>query len=60
MRSAMCAASPSCLEGSPLMWMVPLHLHVNLNADDDDNVWRSVVKKIKSRAHSATDLSLYN
>ena len=27
----------SYLEGRPLMWMMLLHLHVNLNADDDDH-----------------------
>ena len=25
------------LEGSPLIWMRLLHLHINLNADDDDS-----------------------
>ena len=29
-RSAM-----SAMEGSPLMWMILQHLHVDLNADDD-------------------------
>ena len=28
----------SYLEGSPLMWMMLLHLQVNLNADDDDDM----------------------
>ena len=27
----------SCLEGSPLMWMLPLYLHVNQKSDDDDD-----------------------
>ena len=31
------------LEEGPLMWMMPLHLHVNQNSDYDDNddsVWQ--------------------
>ena len=38
MRSAMRAAS-CYLEGGPLMWMLPLYLHVNQKSDyeDDDN-----------------------
>ena len=35
MRSAMCAAD-SYLERGPLMWMMPLHLHVNKKSDHDD------------------------
>ena len=31
-----CVQLASHLEGSPLMWMMLLHLHFNLNADDDD------------------------
>ena len=34
MRSAMHAASQ--LEGGPLMWMLPLYLHVNQKSDYDD------------------------
>ena len=25
------------LEGGPLMWMLPLYLHVNQKSDDDDD-----------------------
>ena len=35
MRSAMLAAS-QYLEGGPLMWMMPLHLHVYQKSDYDD------------------------
>ena len=35
MRSAMRAAS-QLLERGPLMWMMPLHLHVNQKSDYDD------------------------
>ena len=35
-RSAMHAAT-SYLEGGPLMWMLPLNLHVNQKSDDDDD-----------------------
>ena len=31
------AASQLPVEGSSLKWMMLLHPHVNLNADDDDN-----------------------
>ena len=34
-RSAMRAASQ--LPGGPLMWMLPLYLHVNQKSDDDDD-----------------------
>ena len=34
-RSA-CSQLASYLEGSPLMWIVLLHLLISLNADDDD------------------------
>ena len=27
----------SYLEGRPLMWMLPLYLHVNQKSDDDDD-----------------------
>ena len=27
----------SCLEGGPLLWIWPLHLHVNQKSDDDDD-----------------------
>ena len=28
----------SYLEGDPLMWMIPLHLHINQKSDYDDDV----------------------
>ena len=34
MRSAMCAFA-SCLEGSTLIWMMALHLHLNQKSDYD-------------------------
>ena len=33
----------SYLEGGPLMWMMPLHLHVNQKSDYDDMMIRSDV-----------------
>ena len=39
MRDLPCAQLASYLEGSPLMCMMLLHLHVYLNADDDDDVY---------------------
>ena len=30
-------ASYMYLEGGPLMWMLPLYLHVNQKSDDDDD-----------------------
>ena len=27
----------SYLEGGPLMWMLPMYLHVNKKSDDDDD-----------------------
>ena len=32
-----CVQQASYLEGSPLMWMLPLYLHVNKKSDDDDD-----------------------
>ena len=40
-RSAKCAASQ--LEGGPLMWMLPLYLHVNQKSDYDDMMKRYVL-----------------
>ena len=31
-----CMQTASYMEWSPLMWMMLLYLHVNLNIDDDD------------------------
>ena len=31
-----CLQQDSCLEGDPLMWMLPLFLHINQKSDDDD------------------------
>ena len=31
-----CSSPVSYLEGGPLMWMIPLHLHVNQKSDYDD------------------------
>ena len=40
MRSVIGVQLASCLEGIPLMWMMPLHLHLPVNQksdyDDDD------------------------
>ena len=35
-RSAMCAAS-QLPGGGPLLWILPLYLHVNQKSDDDDD-----------------------
>ena len=32
-----CVQQASYLEGGPLMWMLPLYLHVNQKSDDDDD-----------------------
>ena len=46
MRSAMRAASQLSGRG-PLMWMLPLYLHVNQKSDyDDDDMFLSRNKKI--------------
>ena len=37
MRSAMRAASQLSRRGGPLMWMLPLYLHVNQKSDYDDD-----------------------
>ena len=34
-----CLQQASYLEGGPLMWMLPLYLHVNQKSDDDDILW---------------------
>ena len=34
-RALLCMQLASCLEGGPLMWVMPLHLHVNQNSDND-------------------------
>ena len=48
------------LEGSPLMWMLPLYLHVNQKSDDDDDDNDgSLFKKRKEKKNilfRATDL----
>ena len=31
-----CVQQAIYLEGGPLMWMLPLYLHVNKKSDDDD------------------------
>ena len=48
MRSAMRAALASYLEGGKLIWMMPLHLHVNQksNYDDDDDDDEVIGKQI--------------
>ena len=35
-RDLPCMQLANYLEGSPLMWMMLLHLYINLNADDAD------------------------
>ena len=47
MRSAMPAASQLPGKG-PLMWMMPLHLHLNRKSDYDDDKLISSQPKIKS------------
>ena len=32
-----CMQQASYLEGGPLMWMLPLYLHVDQKSDDDDD-----------------------
>ena len=32
-----CVQQASYLEGGPLLWILPLYLHVNQNTDDDDD-----------------------
>ena len=34
MRSAICAANQLSGRGGPLMWILPLYLHVNKKSDD--------------------------
>ena len=41
-----CVQQASCLEGGPLMWMLPLYLHVNQKSDYDDMTeWYLVLVK---------------
>ena len=35
-RDLPCVQQASYLEGGPLMWMLPLYLHVNQKSNDDD------------------------
>ena len=44
-----CVQQASYLEGSPLIWMLPLYLHVNQKSDydDDDDDWRYLTWKWK-------------
>ena len=37
-----CMQRASCLEEGPLVWMLPLYLHVNQKSDYDDMIWWSV------------------
>ena len=32
-----CVQKASYLEGDPLMWMLPLYLHINKKSNDDDD-----------------------
>ena len=32
-----CVQQVSYLEGGPLMWMLPLYLHIDLKSNDDDD-----------------------
>ena len=34
-----CVQHASYLEGGPLMWMLPLYLHINQKSDYDDMIW---------------------
>ena len=43
MRSLLCVQLASYLEGGPLMWMMPLDLHVNQKSDYDD-MMRSTIR----------------
>ena len=57
MRSDMCAAS---LEGGPLMWMMPLHLHVNQKSDYDMIIhggWNLALIIVKERDNRPLDSS---
>ena len=45
-RSAMRAASQLPGRGGPLMWMMPLHLHVNQSDYDEVNVKRNPVEQL--------------
>ena len=38
----LCMQLASYLEGGRLMWMIPLHLHVNQKSDYDDNEGASI------------------
>ena len=43
-----CVQLASYLEGDPLMWMMPLHLHVNQKSDyDDDDIHCISFSKVK-------------
>ena len=47
----------SCLEGGPLLWILPLYLHINKKSyddDDDDDKW---LFHINSKLMSDTELS---
>ena len=50
-----CMQQASYLEGGPLMWMLPLYLHVNQKSDydddDDDIAQKKNTKKNKKTQH---------
>ena len=53
-----CVQQASYLEGGPLMWMLPLYLHVNKKSDDDDDVYSDNMPEqtwIKINVHGQVD-----
>ena len=45
-----CVQQASYLEGGPLMWMLPLYLHVNQKSDNDDMIVTVMGKQCWSQA----------
>ena len=46
-----CVQQASYLEGGPLLWILPLYLHVNQKSDDDDDDMMMMVIHTKTIIH---------
>ena len=41
-----CVLQASYLEGDPLLWILPLYLHINKKSDDDDDLAMLCITKV--------------
>ena len=53
-----CMQQASYLEGGPLMWMLPQHLHVNQKSDDDDDKILHFFWRLWEITHGPSQLEL--